>query len=211
MSALSFRTFTLVNVVEEFLLQHPLEIFSHFPSLTLDRANFLADRNRPLAILVSNSGKSAVGPAEYRPTLSNRPSSTSCFLSVPNVHESWRVLRCCDCLLPANQPQRVFLTAMSPASSCSSHISFFHAQILAHHHHQLTPSASDTSGTQCALPTFHNSRISGIHQLDACTGWSCKKCLHMINCILYASMHDRVLSFLVLHVVNLDLRSTGIE
>ena len=40
---------------------------------------------RLLGILVSNSGKSAVGPAEYRLTPSNRPSSTSCFPSAFNT------------------------------------------------------------------------------------------------------------------------------
>ena len=47
---------------------------------------FLLSCNRPLAILVCpTQGKSAVGPAEHRLTLSNRPSSTSCFLSALNT------------------------------------------------------------------------------------------------------------------------------
>ena len=116
------------------------------------------------------------------------------------VRESWRVRRSCDRLIPANQPySTIFSSVFScqqccPASSCSSPISSFHARIHAHHHHQSTPNASDTSDpcTKCTLPSFSNSRISGIHQLDACTGCSCKKCLPMINCLLYGSMHAHV-------------------
>ena len=188
MSALSFRTFTLVNVVEEFLLQHPLEIFSHFPSLTLDRANFLVDRNRPLAILVcplrkvccrySRAQTDAVHPSvvnQLLPECLQRPrvlASTfgeyiaAAIVFFRPINRS--VFSCQQCRQPRD---------------CSSPVSFLPAQIPAHHHHQLTPNASDTSGTKCAPPPFTNSRISEMHQPNACTGWSCKKCLTMIHCL----------------------------
>ena len=84
--------------------------------------------------------------------------------------------------------QRVLLPTRLLPSSCSSPISFFHAQIPARCHHQ----SPMTHRTLHQVYPSINSRISGIHQLDACTGCSCKKCLPMINCPLYTSIHARV-------------------
>ena len=167
----------------------PTRFFLFFlPSLRLDRANFLAERNRPLAILVSNSGKSAVGPAEYRLTLSNRPFLTSCFPTALNAsftslgeYIAGAIVNLLDDLL-----QRVLLPAMLPFLSCSSPISFFHAQIPARCHHQPTPK-----------PATHRT----LHQMYQ------EMSTHEQLSLVRFDARSRVLSFLVLHFVNLGLRS----
>ena len=122
---------------------------------------------------MSNSGKSAVGPAEYRLTLSSRPSSTSCFPALLTLLS------------------QVSVSTSLPQLSHS--ISFFHARIPAHVVRLSQSCASDTSDPAPSVPPIaSNFCISGMHQLDACTGCSCKKCLPMLKCLLCALMHDCV-------------------
>ena len=94
--------------------------------------------------------------------------------------------------------QHVLLPAMLPALSCSSPISFVHAQIPARRHYQSTPNASDTSAcTKC---------ISGVHWVLVQ-----KMSTHDQLSLVPFDARSRVLSFLVSHSVSLGLRSTRIE
>ena len=58
--------------------------------------------------------------------------------------------------------QHVFLPAKLPALSCSSPISFFHAQIPARRHHQSTTNASDTSDPAPSVPFHHSSILASL-------------------------------------------------
>ena len=189
---MSFRATTPGNVVEELLLQHPLDFFS-FSFLDFD---WIEELSLLIVIVflpflcVSNSGTSAVGPAEYRLTLSSRPSSTSCFPSALNTSltsigeyiapaiVSFRPIKRTRRFSPARSLASNAARCPSRFSTCSSQSS-----VEAIRQRHIGPC------TRCTLPSFSNSRISGMHQLDACTGCSCKKCLPMVNCLLYALMH----------------------
>ena len=118
---------------------------------------------RAWAKWVSNSGKSAVGPAAYRLTLSNRPSSTSCFPSALNASFT-NLGECIDAAIisfrPINRTRR-----FSPACSLASNVASLELLVAhlvfprtAHCHHQSTPNASDTSDPAPSVP-FHHSAI----------------------------------------------------
>ena len=143
---------------------------------------------------MSNSGKSAVGPAE-QPSVVNQllPERSQRF-----VHESWRAHRSCDRLIPANQPySTIFSSVFSCQQCCQPRANlFFHAQIPAHHHHQSTPNASDTSDPAPSVP-FHHSAILASRAYTSSTRF------------VRFDARSRVLSFLVLHSVSLGLRSSS--
>ena len=100
-----------------------------YPSLTL------------MDSCASNSGKSAVGPAVHRLTLSSRPPSTGCFPSAFNT--SFTSLGEYICLVLPNQP--ALDDFLQHASSCSLPISFVHARVPVHFDRLSQPCASDTS------------------------------------------------------------------
>ena len=87
--------------------------------------------------------------------------------------------------------QNALLAAVLPFSSYSLPSSFLHARNLVHlcrlfavmHQRHLRPC------TRCTLPSLSSSCTSDTHHLDASAKCSCKKCLPMLNCLLYAVMH----------------------
>ena len=202
-------------VVEERLLQHPLDFFS-FPFLDFDWIEqisllivivllpFSCVQLRKVCCRSSRIQTGVVEPSVVNQLL---PECSQRF-----IHECWRMHCSCDRLIPANQPySTIFLSvpAMLPASSCSSPISFFHAQIPAHHHHQWTPNASDTSDPSIIQQFSHlwhtpARRVHWVLVQEMST--------HDQLSLVRFDARSRVLSLLVLHFVNLGLRSflTGI-
>ena len=161
---MSFRATTPGNVVEELLLQHPLDFFS-FSFLDFD---WIEELSLLIVIVflpflcVSNSGKSAVGPAEYRLTLSSRPSSTSCFPSALNTSLTSvgeYIAPAIVSFRPIKRTRR-FSPARSLASNAAS-LELLVADLVfppARHNHKSKPFACDTSDLAPGVP-FHHSAI----------------------------------------------------
>ena len=195
-SALPFRTLAFRNVVKALLLQHPIDLLL-FPFLDLDRVEHVS----LLIVLVFlplfrvQLRNVCCWSAEYRLTLSSRLSSTNCF---PNPATAP--------FLPINRTRR-----FSPeATRCP--FRFF-----THEYPCCSPPVVLCSYAPATHRTSHQVYPSiveqflhmGMHQLNACTTCSCKKCLSMLNCLLYALMQACaycLCSSCILHLLNLLFR-----
>ena len=226
-STLSCRTFALVNEVEEHVFQHPLDLFplSFLDFDWIKQISFLI-----VIVLLPCSWiqhekvccqstwtqtdavqTSIVGPPASRvlSTLHSRVSPNTSLLQSSHSGQ----LTVLDEIL-----QRVLLPSMLPALSFLSPISSFRTNPCS------LPSPIDAKRqwhigpcTKCALPSFNNSRISGIHHFNACTRCSCKKMSTHDQLSLYASMHASLYclswscTLSVWVFVNRDRKTCGID
>ena len=172
---------------------------------------------------MSNSGKSAAGRAEYRLTLSNRPSSsTSCpERSQRFVHESWRVQCSCDRLIPANQPYSTIFSSVFSCQQCcqpraarcpsrfSTHKSLFISIVCRSHPpatyrtlHQVYPSIAEQFSHLWHAPT-RRMRWVFVHEMST----------HAQLSRVRFDARLSVLSLFVLRLLNLLFRSflTGVQ
>ena len=85
--------------------------------------------------------------------------------------------------------QHVFLPVKLPALSCSSSISFFHAQFPARCHHQSTTNASDTSDPAPSVPFHHSSILASLVYTSLTREWMLVQEL---------SVHDQLIVFCTL-------------
>ena len=125
---------------------------------------------------MSNSGKSAVGPAEYRLTLSNRRSSTSCFPSALNAsftNLGQYIAPAIISFRPINRTRRFSLSVFSCLQCCQpraarrpSRSSTHKSPLVVITSRRQTP--VDTSDPAPSVP-FHHSAILASAQVSALT------------------------------------------